>query len=528
MLGSQSPPNRSHTLAQREEGGHTPDARPNRSNSGNGHGSPRTQLPSFNNLTSNVAAEEEENLAKRRRMERGDGTSRSQTRDSRAYSSPQQEYDDEEERQYRRDMAARQSSRRSDRNTQGYSPKRDVEHFEASSMAAPLPQPSSAERRESSMLVEDGFDSNVPLARRRGDAAHAKASRLHIDTGSSEPNSGGGGIGSSFETGTARKSLSSMSMHGVAKSAPPHKMSFTDREGLPFDPRGEPPPPHSRTYTNGPLASTQPYYPSVYTRKEVASQETQNFNDASPNHSRRTEYGPQHQQVASQNQQLQHPGHRHALSSSVGTPLTAVRANAFVPQTATLPSPAYHTTHFMRNPMGQDVRGSSSAVNLPPKTAGLNPPQTARLPEHLRSPPSSKTQFLSLFSNFYDSLTDSRTLKATLEDQVRRSNTLLQTLQKSSRVLELTVDRRVREERILWEAKVQALEERCLRLERHFGTTTEDVPPPPPAAQSVSPGASNGNQKSPSQQDLVKSAVITSPPTEIKEGSESKEVQMEE
>lgn len=476
-------------------------------------------------MTSNVA-EEEENMAKRRRMEGGENGSRPQTRNSRAFSSPNQEYDEEEERQYRRDMAARQSSRRSERKIQGYSPKRDVEHFKASSMAAP--QPSSAERRDSAMLVEDGFDSNVPLARRRGDAAHAKASRLHIDTGSSEPSSGGG-IGSNLESGTIRKSLSSMSMHGIAKSAPPHKMSFTDREGLPFDPRGEPPPLHStsRAYANGPLASTQPYYPSVYTRKEAASQETHNFNDASPNHSRRTEYGPQHQQVASQNQS-QHPSHRHGLSS-VATPLTAMRSNAFIPQTATLPSPAYHTTHFMRNPMGQDVRGSSSAAGAtgaPPKTAGLNPPQTARLPEHLRSPPSSKTQFLSLFSNFYDSLTDSRTLKATLEDQVRRSNTLLQTLQKSSRVLELTVDRRVREERILWESKVQALEDRCLRLEKQLGTATEDGPL---FAQSTSSVESNGSRKSPSQQqDLVRSTTTTLPSVEAKESSESNEVQMDE
>lgn len=104
-----------------------------------------------------------------------------------------------------------------------------------------------------------------------------------------------------------------------------------------------------------------------------------------------------------------------------------------------------------------------------PRTAGLNPPQTARLPDHLRSPPSNKTQFLALFSNFYDSLQDSRTLKATLEDQVRRSNTLLQTLQRSARVLELTVERRLNAERSVWESKVQALEERCQRLERRTG-----------------------------------------------------------
>lgn len=128
-----------------------------------------------------------------------------------------------------------------------------------------------------------------------------------------------------------------------------------------------------------------------------------------------------------------------------------------VPQTATLPSPAYHTTQFAR---GGQAGGRQ----------GYNPPPTARLPDHLRSPPSSKSHFLSLFSDFYDSLYDSRTLKATLEDQIKRSNTLLQTLQSSRRVLEETVERRVREERVLWEGRVRGLEARVRELEAKTGT----------------------------------------------------------
>ena len=225
-------------------------------------------------------------------------------------------------------------------------------------------------------------------------------------------------------------------------------------------------------------------------------------------------------------QQQSHASHRHALPTA-STPLSAIRPNAFVPQTATLPSPAYHTTHFMRNPMGassqSDPRMAPGGIIAPPKTAGLNPPPTARLPEHLRSPPSSKTQFLSLFSNFYDSLTDSRTLKATLEDQVRRSNTLLQTLQKSSRVLELTVDRRVREERTLWEAKVHSLEQRCLRLEKQLGTATEEEPLP---TQTVSPsGSSAAARVSPeARRDSAAKAVSQASGS----GGEEAEVQMDE
>ena len=462
------PPSRG---ANRDEERTTPSSRRVLAGSGNGHASPRTQLPSFNNLTSGVAAEEEESTGKRKRVD-GDGdTSRPATRESvRPYSSPRQEYDEEEDRLYRRETLARQANWR---NGQEYSPTRD-EHNEASLGAPPLHDHAS----HAPPMADEGYDSNVPLARRRGDAAQAKASRLHIDTGSNE-------VGTAPQPRTGSSTLSAS--HGVAKSAPPHKMSFSDRE-TPFDPRGEPPPGmQARGY------ASHPYYPSSYvsSRKDGngAGQE-HGFNDASPTLPRRGEPGQQGGQ-APPNAAHAPNAHRYA----VATPLTAVRGSAFVPQTATLPSPAYHTTQFMRsNPMAgshlappnHEGRGSA-ALGGGPKTAGLNPPPTARLPEHLRSPPSSKTQFLSLFSNFYDSLTDSRTLKATLEDQVRRSNTLLQTLQKSSRVLELTVDRRMREERVLWEAKVQQLEERCLRLERRLGTDEDQEHSPSPASRRASP-----------------------------------------
>ncbi|WFD07550.1 hypothetical protein MVES1_002917 [Malassezia vespertilionis] len=75
-----------------------------------------------------------------------------------------------------------------------------------------------------------------------------------------------------------------------------------------------------------------------------------------------------------------------------------------------------------------------------------------------RSPVANKIQFLSLFSDFFDSLSDSRTLKATLEYQIRSSNTLLQTLQRSSNVFDETVERRIRHES-------DAMESRFARLE---------------------------------------------------------------
>ncbi|UZJ56965.1 hypothetical protein CBS101457_006285 [Exobasidium rhododendri] len=481
------PPSRSNVTTREEDQQPSSTARSSRALSGNGHASPRTQLPSFTNLTSRVG-EEEAMGGKRRRLEGGDGSRAANGRDSgRPYSSPHQEYDEEEERQYRRDMHVRQPSlTRKGRNGQNYSPPQREEEYE-STAPPPLPQPQASSERRHSLIGEDDLESNVPLARRRGDAAHAKASRLHIDTGSSEAS---GGFEAAAAAASHRKSLSSVPSHGFAKSAPPYKMTFNDREGpsSTFDPREIP---SQRGYGNGTSHPSHPYYPGPYVlhRKE-AGQDTANFNDASPTQSRRLEMNvpSQYGGVVGGLQQQQPQSLVNVPQSArhgVNTPLTAIRNNAFVPQTATLPSPAYHTTQFMRshpaagattnsmNP-GHDPRMAAVVgSNAVPKTAGLNPPPTARLPEHLRSPPSSKTQFLSLFSNFYDSLIDSRTLKATLEDQVRRSNTLLQTLQKSSRVLELTVDRRMREERNLWEAKVKALEERFVRLEKQVGTPLE-------------------------------------------------------
>lgn len=348
----------------------------------------------------------------------------------------------------------------------------------AEGSAPPLPHPSSSEQRRTS-LMDGEYDTGVPLARRRGDAAQAKASRLHIDTGSTA-------VG---DAPPSRQSSSYQPSPGrtatVAKSAPPQKMTFSDRGGdaPPFDPRGEPPPPprYHRSPAQSSYARQGGGPPHSHYVDERAGYESPPLRGPAPAgaHVQSHPSPLPHQQS--------HPTHLHQQAPHVQGSVASLphsarpqahqgalpSARAFAPQTATLPSPAYHTTHFMRSgghPGAPPNHSSSTA----PRTAGLNPPPTARLPDHLRSPPSSKTQFLSLFANFYDSLSDSRTLKATLEDQVRRSNTLLQTLQRSSRVLELSVDRRLKEERDVWEARVHDLEARCRELERQLGVARPD------------------------------------------------------
>ncbi|KAL8279267.1 hypothetical protein RQP46_008304 [Phenoliferia psychrophenolica] len=94
----------------------------------------------------------------------------------------------------------------------------------------------------------------------------------------------------------------------------------------------------------------------------------------------------------------------------------------------------------------------------------LPTPQTAAAPQA-----SSKAAFLSLFSTFYDSLSDSRVLAHTLEDQIRRSSSLLHTLHESGKVFEDMLDKRVKEVVEDMSRDLVLNEGRIVRLEKIIG-----------------------------------------------------------
>ncbi|CEH17303.1 hypothetical protein CBOM_03356 [Ceraceosorus bombacis] len=324
----------------------------------NGHASPHMQLPSFNHLAS--GGPDDPVNGKRRRVTVSRQDEEARARD--AY-----DYVDEDEEAYRAAARARRGPERD--GAAHYSP--ESRHY-AAGPPQNGPVPTSAEAEQ--------YEGVVPLSRRRGDLAHAKASRLHIDVG----NSGSPTAADLPSSGSRRTNAPTP----VARSAPAHKISFDGEPGL----------------------------------------------------------------------SSRHPG---AHQSPAGTGMAP-------------------------GPIGRRVE-----YEIDERYAGASPPQRglAPRPEPAGSQRSamghgSKTQFLALFSNFYDSLTDSRTLKATLEDQVRRSNTLLQTLQRSSRVLDATVDRRIKEERGMWETRVHALEDRVRELEGKLGIASVE-----PASQRVPPAA---------------------------------------
>ncbi|GAA5870724.1 hypothetical protein JCM8547_005039 [Rhodosporidiobolus lusitaniae] len=151
-----------------------------------------------------------------------------------------------------------------------------------------------------------------------------------------------------------------------------------------------------------------------------------------------------------------HHPHPHAHSHPHHDPRTAPgprSSPSFAPQTAPLP-PSYPSHH-----------------HPPPHTAPLASSSSSapRDPSSSSSSSSSKQAFLSLFSTFYDSLSDSRVLTSNLEGQIHRAAALLQTLQNAEGVFERLVEEKVsRVERVAeerWrsvERRVTSIEERVL------------------------------------------------------------------
>lgn len=440
--------------------------------------SPRSQLPlplNPNTADDDVAMREDPAATALKRRRLGDGLDRDDRRrdepgsgarspsfrraDGASHSG--QRYFDERDA-YQDDLRSPLNPPYANRSNERLSPHDRPAHSPASGAGGPLPHMQDPHRP--SVLSASSYDDNLDhgpgmLARRRGDAAQAKASRLHIDTGS----------GSAFESTGLVKSSS-----GIAKSAPPQKLSFG------FDSRDHPmpqdqPPRESNIRPNP--SSLQAPQPSALARGEPQQRLVSGSRLAESSESFRRE--EREDTLGLRDGRMPDMPHT-ANPLARQAPATRLQGGGHVPQTATLPSPAYHTTQFARaHPGGRPA---------------YNPPPTALLPDHLRSPPSSKAHFLSLFSDFYDSLYDSRTLKATLEDQIKRSNTLLQTLQSSRRVLEETVERRVREERVLWEGRVRGLEARVRELETKTGTADYNEEPmsrPPTELASKQQHASN-------------------------------------
>lgn len=173
----------------------------------------------------------------------------------------------------------------------------------------------------------------------------------------------------------------------------------------------------------------------------------------------------------SDNEELQKHRHlpyqQHEIHGYLPTPGGTPRL--FCPQYSALPSPAYHTSRI--DPYAARSTRERHSIQYELARRASDPhAETDFGTARPRSPISKKAHFLSLFSDFFDSLSDSRTLKATLEHQIRASNTLLQTLQRSSEVLEEAVDQRLQRETKAWESRFIQMEARLKQMEARLDT----------------------------------------------------------
>ncbi|GAA5919896.1 hypothetical protein JCM1841_002102 [Sporobolomyces salmonicolor] len=141
-----------------------------------------------------------------------------------------------------------------------------------------------------------------------------------------------------------------------------------------------------------------------------------------------------------------HPGpHMHHLGSAPASASSAY--GPISPLPTALPSlhphPHPHSTypHLSHpHPYAPSSAGSlAPQQHQPPPPPPPPPPTTTTMTS---TPPSaSKTAFLSLFAAFYDALADSRVLSATLDAQVQRAASLLQTLRRSEAVFDAMLER---------------------------------------------------------------------------------------
>jgi BMFP domain-containing protein YqiC len=124
---------------------------------------------------------------------------------------------------------------------------------------------------------------------------------------------------------------------------------------------------------------------------------------------------------------------------------------------------------FPRHPSRPEsqIATTAASVPLPPKT-----PTTTSFAALQRQ------QYLQPFEHLFDTMETTRTLKATLDDQIRRSSSLMQTLQASATTLEGLIRNQIKEAQ--WEMmaqaeqKLEALIKRVDTLEGHASPTRED------------------------------------------------------
>ncbi|GAN04658.1 hypothetical protein MAM1_0070d04119 [Mucor ambiguus] len=176
-----------------------------------------------------------------------------------------------------------------------------------------------------------------------------------------------------------------------------------------------------------------------------------------------------------------------ATASAVSAPWPKTAAQTRFPSPPIVPSqqPAWGQ---YRQQQHNKLKPTIKTASMPhfPRTPTTTAHPSATTPTTSSSPSacslSQKQKFLQPFEFLYDHIEQTRTLKTTLDDQIRRSSSLMQTLQSSGTMVESLVRRQVRDMvDQKFESKLKECIERISRLEHRV--PAKDIPISP----SVSP-----------------------------------------
>lgn len=205
-----------------------------------------------------------------------------------------------------------------------------------------------------------------------------------------------------------------------------------------------------------------------------------------------------------------------ATASAVSAPWPKTAAQTRFPSPPIVPSqqPAWGQYHQQQHSSSK-LKPTIKTATMPyfprtPTTTTTTTPShpSATTPTTSSSPSASslsqKQKFLQPFEFLYDHIEQTRTLKTTLDDQIRRSSSLMQTLQSSGTMVESLVRRQVRDmvDQKL-ESKLKECIERISRLEHRV--PAKDIPispsvsPSPTRPKMTSTTATTTTNKEPAQ-----------------------------
>jgi hypothetical protein len=172
-----------------------------------------------------------------------------------------------------------------------------------------------------------------------------------------------------------------------------------------------------------------------------------------------------------------------ATASAVTAPWPQTSAQARFPSPPIVPSQQPAWSHRQPKPLVRPAIKTATLACFPQTpTTATHHNAAATTPTTATFHMTQKQKFLQPFEFLYDHIEQTRTLKTTLDDQIRRSSSLMQTLQSSGTMVESMVRRQVRDMMDqMFQDRLRECTERITRLEYR---STKDIPISPAVSPS--------------------------------------------